>query len=125
MVESFPDGVFLHAGQPQAGKGLFAPGLLVDQSEDQFALPSGITTVHHGINVCPVHEFFQNRKLLFGAGRHKVLPLLRQDGQVRDAPLHILLPIGTGRRKFHQMPHAPAYDIAAALKVAILPPMHS
>ena len=84
-----------------------------------------ITTVHHGINVCPVHEFFQNRKLLFGAGRHKVLPLLRQDGQVRDAPLHILLPIGTGRRKFHQMPHAPAYDIAAALKVAILPPMHS
>ena len=42
MVESFPDGVFLHAGQPQAGKGLFAPGLLVDQSEDQFALPSGI-----------------------------------------------------------------------------------
>lgn len=88
------------------------------------ALPC-ITTVHHSINVCPMHEFFQDAKLFFGAGRHQILPFLRQDGQVCNVPLYILLPVGTGRRKFHQMPDTPTYKIAVALKVAILPPMHT
>ena len=55
----------------------------------------------------------------------QILPFLRQDGQVCNVPLYILLPVGTGRRKFHQMPDTPTYKIAVALKVAILPPMHT
>ena len=41
---------------------------------------SCITTVYHGLNVCPVQELFQNKKLLFSAGRHQILPFFRQDG---------------------------------------------
>ncbi len=62
----------------------------------------------------------QNAKLLFGGRRHEVLPLLRQDGQVGNAPLDELFIVDIGRGKFHQMTNAPAYQIAVALKVAIL-----
>ena len=63
----------------------------------------------------------QDAKLFFGGRRHKILPLLRQDGQVSNAPLDILGIVDVGRCQFHQMPHTPAYEIAVALKVAVLP----
>ena len=62
----------------------------------------------------------QDAKLLFGGRRHQILPLLRQDGQVCNAPLDVLGIIHIGRSQFHQVPHAPADEIAVALKVAVL-----
>ena len=62
----------------------------------------------------------QDTKLLFGGRRHQILPLLRQDGQVCNAPLDILLTIGIRRCKLHEMPNAPTDQIAVALKVAVL-----
>ena len=62
----------------------------------------------------------QDAKLLFGGRRHQILPLLRQDGQVCDAPLDILGIVDVGRCQFHQVPHAPADEITVALKVAVL-----
>ena len=59
-------------------------------------------------------------KLLFGAGRHQILPLLRQDGQICDAPLDVLSIVNIGWSQLHQMTHAPADEIAVALKVAVL-----
>ena len=61
----------------------------------------------------------QNAKLLFGGRRHEVLPLLRQDGQVGNAPLDELFIVDIGRGKFHQMTNAPAHQIAVSLKVAV------
>jgi len=120
MGEPLSDGVFLHAGQPQAGKGLFAARLLVDKTEDQFALTPCIRCTDNAIHIWAVHQLLQNAKLLFGGRRHEVLPLLRQDGQVGNAPLDELFIVDIGRGKFHQMTNAPAYQIAVALKVAIL-----
>jgi len=62
----------------------------------------------------------QDTKLLFGGRRHQILPLLRQDGQVCDAPLGVLGIVDIRRSQFHQMTNAPADEIAVALKVAVL-----
>ena len=80
---------------------------------------SCIATVHDAIHIRAVHEFLQDAKLLFGAGRHQILPLLRQDGQVCDAPLDELFIVDVWRCQLHQMTNAPAYQIAVALKVAV------
>ena len=82
------------------------------------ALPC-IAAVHNALHIRAVHEFLQDAKLLFGGRRHQILPLLRQDGQVCDAPLDVLGIVDIGRSKFHQMTHAPADEIAVALKVAV------
>ena len=120
MGESFPDGVFLHAGQPQARNRLLTSGLLINKPENQFALAPCIRCTDNAIHIWAVHQFLQDAKLLFGAGRHQILPLFRQDGQVCNAPLDVLFIVDIGRGKFHQMTNAPAYQIAVALKVAIL-----
>ena len=62
----------------------------------------------------------QDTKLLFGGRRHQILPLLRQDGQICDAPLDVLGIVNIGWSQLHQMTHAPADEIAVALKVAVL-----
>ena len=82
---------------------------------------SCIAAVHNAIYVRAVHQVFQDTKLLFGGRRHQILPLLRQDGQICDIPLDVLGIVDIGRSKFHQMTNAPAYQIAVALKVAVLP----
>jgi len=83
------------------------------------ALPC-IATVHNAVHIRAVHQVFQDTKLLFGERRHQILPLLRQDGQVCDAPLDILGIVDIGRGQFYQVPHAPAHQIAVTLKVAVL-----
>ena len=84
------------------------------------ALPC-IRSADHTVHIRAVHELLQDAKLFFGGRRNQILPLLRQDGQVCDAPLDILGIVDVGRCQFHQMPHTPAYEIAVALKVAVLP----
>ena len=83
------------------------------------ALPC-IRSADHALHIRAVHQFLQDIKLLFGGRRHQILPLLRQDGQVCNAPLDVLGIVDVGRCQFHQVPHAPAYQIAVALKVAVL-----
>ena len=119
MGESFPDGVFLHAGQPQAGKGLFAACLLIHQAEDQFSLAPGIATVHDAIHIRAVHQLLQDAELLFGAGRHQILPLLRQYRQICNAPLDVLGIVDIRRSQLHQMTNAPAYQIAVTLQITV------
>ena len=62
----------------------------------------------------------QDAELLFGASRHQILPLLRQDGQVCDAPLDVLGIVDIGWSQFYQMPDAPADEITVALPITIL-----
>ena len=120
MGESFPDGVFLHAGQPQARNRLLTSGLLINKPENQFALAPRVRSADHAVHVRAVHQLLQDAELLFGAGRHQILPLLRQDGQICNAPLDVFGIVDIRRSQFHQMTHTPAYQIAVALKVAIL-----
>ena len=81
---------------------------------------SCIATVHNAVYVRAVHKFLQDAKLLFGGRRHQILPLLRQDGQVCNAPLDVFGIVDIGRCQLYQMTHAPAYQITVALKVSIL-----
>ena len=81
---------------------------------------SCIATVHNAIHIRAVHELLQDTKLLFGAGRHQILPLFRQDGQVCNAPLDELFIVDIGRCQLHQMPDAPAHQIAVALQITVL-----
>ena len=67
-----------------------------------------------------MHQLLQDAELLFGGRRHQILPLLRQDGQVCDAPLDILGIVDIGRSQLHQMTNTPADKIAVPLKVAVL-----
>ena len=68
-----------------------------------------------------MHEFLQDAKLLFGGRRHQILPLLRQNGQICDAPLDVSGIVDIWWCQLHQMPYAPAYQIAIALPITILP----
>ena len=62
----------------------------------------------------------QDAKLLFGGRRHQILPLLRQDRQICNAPLDVLGIVNIGWGKLYQMPHAPADEITVALPITIL-----
>ena len=84
------------------------------------ALPC-IATVHDAIHIRAVHELLQDAELLFGGRRHKILPPFRQNGQICDTPLDVFGIVDIGRGQFYQVPHAPADEIAVALKVAVLP----
>ena len=94
---------------------------MVDQPEDQLALPSGVGGLHDGGDILPAHQFLQHLELLLGGRGHLVLPLLRQDGQVLQPPLGVGLAVSLRLGQLHQMAHAPAHDIPAALQVAVTP----
>ena len=81
---------------------------------------SCIRSTDHAVNIRAVHELLQDAKLLFGAGRHQILPLFRQDGQICNAPLNILGIVDIRRCKLYQMTNAPAYQIAVALQITVL-----
>ena len=83
------------------------------------ALPC-IATVHNALDIRAVHQFLQDAKLFFGGRRHQILPLLRQDGQICNAPLGVLGIVDIGWGKLHQMTNTPADKIAVPFKVAVL-----
>ena len=58
-------------------------------------------------------------KLFFGGRRSQILPPFRQNGQISDTPLDVLSIVNIGWSQLHQMTHAPADEIAVALKVAV------
>ena len=81
---------------------------------------SCIRSADHALHIRAVHQFLQDAKLLLGGRRHQILPLLRQNGQICDTPLDVFGIVDIGWSQFYQVPHAPAYQIAVALKVAVL-----
>ena len=81
---------------------------------------SCIRSANHIVHIRAVHELLQDAKLLFSDGRHQILPLLRQDRQICNAPLNVFGIVDIGWCQLHQVPHAPAHQIAVALKVAVL-----
>ena len=118
--KALPDGGILHAGNPQPEHGLLAAGQVVDGAEDGLSLAPGIAGVHHLGHIGPLHQFFQQVKLFFLIGGHRILPFLRQDRQVLIAPLGIVRVIDGGIRKLRQVAETPAHQIPAAFQVAIL-----
>ena len=118
MGESIPDGGILHAADPEPGKGLLAFALVIDEPENQLALPSGVGGADEAFHIRPGHEAAQDFKLLLGSGRHQVLPLFGQNGQVSPVPSGEARVIAAGRGQLHQMADTPADEVAACFQVA-------
>ena len=119
MFKAVPDCRILHTGNPEAFHWFAASGILIDKAEDQLALTSGVGTTHHRIHPFVFHQPAQKVKLLFLILRHSVFPFFRQDRQIAITPSGILFPVSLRLRKLQKVPHAPAYQIAAALHVAV------
>ena len=92
---------------------------MIHQTENQFALTPSIRCTDQAVHIGSRHELFEDSKLLSGAGGHLILPLLWKNGKVGILPLSITLIVAFRGTQFHQMPHAPADQIAVALQIAI------
>ena len=67
------------------------------------------------------YQLVVSEKPSVGAAYAKVLGATnRQDGQVCNAPLDELFIVDIGRCQLHQMPDAPAHQIAVALQITVL-----
>ena len=101
MGESFPDGGVLHAADPEAGKWFSAAALVVDEAENQLALPPGAGGADKAFHIRPGHEAAQDFKLIFGGTAHEVLPLFGHNGQVGPVPSGEALVIAAGWGQLH------------------------
>ena len=119
MLKPVTDCRILHTGNPETFHRFLTSGVFIDQTEDQFALPSGVRSAYHGIHPFVFHQPAKKVKLLFLILRHFIFPCFRQDRQITIAPSGILFPISLRLRQFQEVPHAPAYQVAAALQVAV------
>ena len=119
MSEAIPDGLVLHAGDPEPKKGLAASGLMIDQPENEFSLSSGIRCADEALHILTLHELLQNAELLLGGRRHLILPSGGQDGKIGKVPFGIGFVVAFRRRQFHQMADTPADDVAVALQISI------
>ena len=120
VCKALPYGGVLHRRNPQAFHRLLAACQLIDATEDQLALASGITGIYHLRHIRGVHQLFENIKLFLFIFAHHHLPMLRQNRQVIISPLGILGVIAVCIRKPGQMPHAPADTPAIALQIPVL-----
>ena len=109
----------LHTGNPEAFHRFLTSGVLIDQTEDQFALPSSVGSAYHRFHPFVLHQPAKKVKLLFLILRHLIFPCFRQDRQITITPSGILFPISLRLCQFQKVPHAPAHQVAASLQVAV------
>ena len=123
VFKALPNGLVLHAGDPQPFHGLGADGEGIDGAEDQLALPPGIAGVDDlGYLIAP-HKLPQKVKLpalVLGDG---VAPGLGQDGQILAAPFAVLFIVGVSGGKLRQMSETPGNDVSVSDETAVLAPM--
>ena len=118
--KAVPDGVVLHTGDPEALERLFTACHLIDKTENEFSLAPGIGGAHKAGHVGTFHQRAQNVKLLLFLVGDDVLPRFREDGQILIAPFLETLVIAASVGKGHQMPDAPAHQIAVSLQIPVV-----
>ena len=125
LLKALPDGVFLHAGNPQPLDRFGASGQMVDRAEDAFALAPRVAGVDHFGNVLPAQQRPQHVELF---------PLVRRDGeskvfgddrQVFQRPFGVVWVIGSSIGQFRQMAAAPGNNVAVALNETVAAPVHA
>ena len=126
--EALLDGLVGHGGNPQPVHGLFALGLVVDQPEDELALPPGIGGADELFRVLVVHQLFDHAELGLGFGNHLGGDGFRQDGQFLHPPFFIFFVDFVGLAERHQVAHRPGDQIAFPFQEPFAPlpaPQHS
>ena len=114
------NGAVLHAGNPKTLERLFTACHLVNKTENQFSLAPGVGGAHKAGHVGALHQGAQNIKLLLFLVGDDVLPRFREDGQILIAPFLETLVIPASVGKGHQMPDAPAHQIAVSLQISVV-----
>ena len=114
------DGPVLHAGNPKTLERLLTARHLIDETENEFPLASGVGGAHKAVHIGALHQGTQDFKLLFLLVRDDILPFLRENRQIVIAPLLETPVVGPGVGKGNQMADTPAHQIAVSLKVAVL-----
>ena len=120
MGKAVLNGCVLHAGNPKALKRFLAARHLVDETENQFPLASGVGGAHKAGDIGALHQRTQGVKLLFLIVRDNVLPFLRQNRQVVIAPFFETLVISPGVGKGNKVADTPAHQIAVSLHITVL-----
>ena len=128
MGKALPDGLVLHAGDPEPQHGLGTLRQIVDVAEDEFALPPGVAGIDDLSHVRPIHEAAQQRHLLLAPWQQLVLPGGGQNGQITLVPFFVLRVVGDGVSQSPEVAEAPGNQIPPPLQVAVLTafyPKHS
>ena len=119
--KTLPDRRILHRRNPEAGEGLGASGSLINQPEDQLALPPGVAGVDQLRHIGALHQGTENVELGGLFLGHHIAEGVGQDGKVLIPPLLVAVIVGGRIRQPHQMPNAPGNEPTVALKIAIGP----
>jgi len=119
--KALPDRRVLHRRNPEAGEGLGASGSLIDQPENQLALPPGVAGVDKLRHIQALHEVLQILEGVLFALRQHITEGLWQDGKVVILPLLIGGVIPGCIHRGHQVSHTPGNDEPIPFKTAIGP----
>ena len=114
-LKALTNGTVLHAADPQPFKGFSTPGMVIDQTENQFAFPSCVGGTHKALHIRAVHQGHQHFVLFLFVRGNGIFPLLRNDRQILVAPLGILGVIAVRSRQPDEMTDTPAHHITVSL----------
>ena len=119
ILKTLPNGLILHAVDPEPFYALVTFGVVVDQTEDQLALPSCVRGADHRGHRRVVHQPDQQFQLPTFVFVRDKLPALRQNGQILHAPV-VQLRVDLVRfRRSEQVTIAPAHHPAVSFHVSI------
>ena len=93
---------------------------MINKPEDQLPFPACICCFHKACNIIPLHQIFQDLKLLFRLAADPVLIRIRKDRQIILFPFLILFIIVLRLCQLNQMPYAPTDKEVPSLQVAVL-----
>ena len=119
MGKSIPDGLILHTGDPEPFKRFPAVCLMVDQTEDQLSLTSGIRRTDKAFHIFTLHKILQDAKLLLRGSGYLILPCSRQNRKIFKPPFGVSLIVGFRLRQLHQMADAPTDNISVAFQISV------
>ena len=120
VCKAVPDGAVLHTGNPEALERLLTACHLIDETENEFTLAPGVSGANQAGHVGVLHQGAQNVKLLLFLVGDDVLPHFWEDRQILIAPFFETLVISASVGKGHQMPNAPAHQIAVSLQISVV-----
>ena len=116
---SLADSAFFQRRSPEALDGLAAMAVVVNQTENQLALASGIRRADDGFDIRAVHQGVQQLKLLFRLFIGDVLPRVGQNRQICAPPTRQPKVIVFRLRQRNQMTDAPGNQIAVSFEIAV------
>lgn len=116
---AFANRTFFQRGNPKTLDGLAATAAVINQTENQFTLASGIRRADNGFDIRAVHQAAKQIKLLFRLFIGNVLPRIGQNRQIRAPPTRQPKVIVFRLRQRNQMTDAPGNQITVSFEITV------